>query len=655
MTSDISNTTTTGNNNNNNMNDDSTIIETDRVFISYNPISRLHNLNNCEIINELGTGYFSKVKKGFVYSCNKLVAVKILNKSFENNNLIINNEIKIFKLINNKNNNIIKLFEIINDIKSKKIYLVLEYCSIGEIKWHSNDIHAIKSIGPSQFTILRCREMFTDIIKGLKFLHDLNIIHRDIKPSNLLIDRYGTVKISDFGISKIISLSENNYLNFFNKTVGTPVFYSPEICLGNETWSIFNISKDDMNDNDSFLNIAFKSDIWALGITLFCVIFGKIPFYTKFELDLFEMIINNDPNYPTIDSIKLIQSDNEKIPNDEEYKMIKSLFLKLLKKNPLERPSINDLQNDPFVLPERYKSELVTQEALMNYDLDLSISEDFSEEEEKDNDNNNNNNNNYNDENPIFKNRAVDLPMCSSFSSLDSFYTESYFTNQPQQQPQQLDNGSYTLKRPNLKHSMSSNLMMTPLENVDTGSKRSASSTSSIVHFTSTKSNYTNQYNGIRSWTPEFISGTPSEIPSAMNIPLIGDLDNNDPNVLSINDQHSIKKSNDSLEQEQNIKRGDFFNTTTTNTSDNNKISNNNLISSSMSSFSSLQSSLSQENSELVMTSENVSLNNILIQPRGNYDLTPEKVDDVHESDDELFFEISPSKARRGRRGRTSN
>ena len=505
--------------------------------------------------------------------------------------------------------------------------------------------------------------MFTDIVKGLKFLHDLNIIHRDIKPANLLVDRNGTVKLSDFGVSKIISLSTKNYLTFFNKTVGTPAFYSPEICLGNDTWSFFNISKD---SDELFLKVGFKSDIWALGITLFCLVFGELPFYSEFDLGLFEMIINDEPSYPTIESIQSIQSDIEKIPNDEEYSAAKSLLLRLLKKNPLERPSIDDLLHDPFVLTERYIYDPVTQESLMNYS-NGSSSETFSDNDDDiEGDVEGDAENDAEKENMNVDNEVIDLPLTSSFASLDSYYTESYFMNQPKAQPpKQSDSNAYTLKRPNLRHSLSSNLMMTPLENVDSSSRRSLSSTSSIIHFTSTKSNHPNRYNGVRSRTPENLSRTQSETPSTIDIPQIGSLENKYQDVLPINEQHFMEKSEDSLEQERNIKIGNFFNNNNDNNSnnDNTKSSNNNLISSSVSSFSSFSSCLSQDNYHMAIPLANASilsmnrlpsLNNSLVLPRNDHILTPEKVDDTNESDSELFFEISPRKARRGR-GRTTN
>lgn len=640
------------------INNNDNITRTSKVKLSYNSVTKLQLLNNFEILNELGTGNYSKVKKGYDLSNEKFVAIKILNKSLKH--AIISNEIKILSLISNNCNNIVKLFEVINDKESNKIYLILEYCQGGEIKWHPSHTSGMQAQGPSQFSMIRCREMFTDILKGLKFLHDSNIIHRDIKPSNLLINSDGTIKISDFGVSMLLDNSNNAHLANLSKTVGTPVFYSPEICLGDETWSTFQLTPsgtelvdDDTAIKDIAYKMAFKMDIWALGITLFCLVFGKLPFYSQFEMDLFNKIINDEPAYPTMDEIQSMQPYISKIPDNQEYLAVRAILRNLLQKNPMDRPSVREIERDPFVLPPTYQHPLnyeprdcsMTNNNVINtFDPTKAPADDSVESPSY-----------YAEDNGI--NNMVDLPISSSFASLDSYYVESYIMNQPQENV----NASYTLKRPNLRQSLSSNLMMTPLDKVDSASRQSLSSTSSAIHFTSTKNTHPNRYcnSSIRSRTPDII---PSETPSTTNSTLMRDLDNN----YNYPDSHSISQSfmqisKNSSEQEQKIKKGNFFHGQ--NDKSNESFNVNKSINgvSSVSSMSSISSSLSRnvsqggggsisDNGSIILMNRLPSLcNSSTHTKRDSQGMTPDKNRDVQESDDELFFEISPRKARRGR------
>ena len=82
------------------------------------------------------------------------------------------------------------------------------------------------------------------ILKGLEYVHSHRILHRDLKSSNILITKSGILKLGDFGISKILELTGEKALT----TIGTPYYFSPEICL-NKPYS-------------------FKSDIWSVGCIL---------------------------------------------------------------------------------------------------------------------------------------------------------------------------------------------------------------------------------------------------------------------------------------------------------------------------------------------------------------------------------------------------
>ncbi|PNS14015.1 hypothetical protein CAC42_6528 [Sphaceloma murrayae] len=125
-------------------------------------------------------------------------------------------------------------------------------------------------------TMTACRESFRDTLLGLQYLHYQGIIHRDIKPPNLLQTRDYRTKISDFGVSylgrPIADLepdAESETDHDFDeakelaKNVGTAAFYAPELCF---------------TDTEDHPPIGKAIDVWALGVTLFCMIFARVPF-----------------------------------------------------------------------------------------------------------------------------------------------------------------------------------------------------------------------------------------------------------------------------------------------------------------------------------------------------------------------------------------
>lgn len=100
-------------------------------------------------------------------------------------------------------------------------------------------------------------------------VHDLGIIHRDIKPANLLLTKDQVVKISDFGTSFDAARDDPKSLM---ETVGTPAFFAPELCRSSATPPTRSM------------------DVWSLGVTLYCFVFGVCPFMAPTEYELFELI-----------------------------------------------------------------------------------------------------------------------------------------------------------------------------------------------------------------------------------------------------------------------------------------------------------------------------------------------------------------------------
>jgi len=96
------------------------------------------------------------------------------------------------------------------------LYLIVNYMNGGELFYHLRNV--------SKFNLETTKFYSAELLMGLKDLHDLNIIYRDMKPENILLNRKGHLKLTDFGLSKIILDDDRAY-----SLCGTPEYLAPEI------------------------------------------------------------------------------------------------------------------------------------------------------------------------------------------------------------------------------------------------------------------------------------------------------------------------------------------------------------------------------------------------------------------------------------------
>ncbi|CAI6500060.1 AIS_HP2_G0017530.mRNA.1.CDS.1 [Saccharomyces cerevisiae] len=386
---------------NNASNVSSRIKETKKVKLSYNPLTKRQILNNFEILGTLGNGQYGKVKLGRDLDTGRLVAIKILNR-FEKRsgyslqvkmeNPRINQEVEVMKRCHHEN--VVELYEILNDPESAKVYLVLEYCSRGPVKWCPENQLEIKAVGPPILSFQQARNIVSDVVSGLEYLHSQGIIHRDIKPSNLLISSNGTVKISDFGVSILTAAESTNIQSSHepilkSKTFGTPAFFAPELC-----------------STETYCCRSSAIDIWSLGVTLYCLLFGTLPFNANSGLELFDNIINKPLDFPSYEEILKHDSSDVTI---EEYRDAKDLLYKLLEKNPSRRISLAETKTHPFMCRYDNNAAPVVTPLLADPETfrELKISPPSS----------------------CKKVELLNLPVNSSFASLDSLYMEDFDHN----------------------------------------------------------------------------------------------------------------------------------------------------------------------------------------------------------------------------------
>ncbi|GMM34042.1 hypothetical protein DASC09_013670 [Saccharomycopsis crataegensis] len=379
-----------------------------KVDISLNQLTGHKLLNNIEIIKKLGSGQYGKVILGKDLVGNRFVAIKELsryskykllkkkNKVNRNNEKIDDNdddfperirqEVNSMKKCQNLSPNIIKLYSVFNDVRYSNVFLVLEYCYQGEIKWMSNSVESDNTCKTLDDLI----RILKEIINGLEFLKIHCIIHRDIKPSNLLIDHKGNVKISDFGSSYIVdeNIPISEQQGKLNQTVGTPMFLAPELCNTRKFQDdvSVNSSTDSINDsivyNNSIIQkereaqeeedyepiiLDYKLDIWSFGVTIYCLLFNCLPITADHEYEVYSKITHDTIEYPeTSLLLNDANSDQQKKYKDNLNfsRMVNFLQHHALIKNPNKRASVESLKLHDIFDASNFNNEIERHEFL---------------------------------------------------------------------------------------------------------------------------------------------------------------------------------------------------------------------------------------------------------------------------------------------------
>uniref|UniRef100_A0A3B1JYG5 Calcium/calmodulin-dependent protein kinase kinase 2-like n=1 Tax=Astyanax mexicanus TaxID=7994 RepID=A0A3B1JYG5_ASTMX len=211
-------------------------------------------------------------------------------------------EIAILKKLDHPN--VVKLVEVLDDPSEDHLYMVFELVKQGAVM----EVPTDKPLNEDQ-----SRFYFQDLLRGIEYLHYQKIIHRDIKPSNLLVGEDGHVKIADFGVSNQFEGADA----LLTSTVGTPAFLAPET-----------LSETRKNFSGKAL------DVWAMGVTLYCFIFGVCPFMDERILSLHQKIKTQPVELP----------EHADVSDD-----LKDLLFKMLDKNPETRITVPQIKVHPWV------------------------------------------------------------------------------------------------------------------------------------------------------------------------------------------------------------------------------------------------------------------------------------------------------------------
>lgn len=262
---------------------------------------------------ELGHGGFAYVYRVTQNNTNREYAIKVISKQFLNSKgketfEKLKNEMKIQRALNHPN--IVRSKIAFSD--EFNYYIVLEYCpgkSIRDYLRKNEQGHLSES---------ETRRILRDVISGLIYLHNKNIVHHDIKLENFIIGMNGKIKIADFGLSTI--LKDNDQKQY--TICGTTNYFSPEM-----------LKKE---------GCGFEADIWAIGVAAFIMLTGRPPFGNLKKEIIYENIKGGVYNFPS--NIQL---------SFEAKSFIKSI----LRVDPIERPTAMNLLSHPFLT--KFDTELI--------------------------------------------------------------------------------------------------------------------------------------------------------------------------------------------------------------------------------------------------------------------------------------------------------
>lgn len=221
-----------------------------------------------ELGRPLGEGQFGKVKAAVDTVTGERFAVKIIRKAAIKSGkdvATVKKEVNFMKMLSH--NNVLKLFDTLED--NEKLYMVLELAAGGDL--------FDKIINTGGFTEQDACRFFNQLIDGLEHCHEKGIIHRDLKPENLLLDLNDVLKISDFGLSSILTTTGQ----LLQTHCGSEKYAPPEI----------------MQNTNPYHGPPI--DIWASAVILYIMVGGAFPFVEATpKCDLYQSLVEGKFVWP---------------------------------------------------------------------------------------------------------------------------------------------------------------------------------------------------------------------------------------------------------------------------------------------------------------------------------------------------------------------
>ena len=219
-----------------------------------------------ELQEIVGVGGMAVVYKAYDNLENKTVAVKILKEEYTGNEEFLRrfiNESKAIAVISHPN--VVKVYDVsFGDLIQ---YIVMEYIDGITLKEYIDRSGPLSWNEAVQFTL--------QILRGLQHAHDKGVVHRDIKPQNIMVLPDGVIKVADFGIARF---ARSEQVTITDKAIGSVHYISPEQAKGEKT--------DE------------KADLYSVGVMLYEMLTGKLPFQAESAVSVAIMQLQKDPTPP---------------------------------------------------------------------------------------------------------------------------------------------------------------------------------------------------------------------------------------------------------------------------------------------------------------------------------------------------------------------
>jgi len=254
-----------------------------------------HILGNYEIFEEVGRGGMGIVYRALDLSLDRVVAVKILRDDLRSQPQIVtrfSREAKAAASLDHAN--IVQIYSVGNEDGTP--YIAMEFV----------DAVPLSTLMQRE-ACLSCDQALdiaAQVASALSCAHDAHVVHRDIKPPNILVTDRGRAYVTDFGIAKILTMDD--HLTVDGSRLGTPHYMSPERCKNGE--------------------LTGSSDLYSLGVLLFQMLAGRLPYEASSSVELIRSIVYNPPT-----RLRHYRGD---LPDDVER-----LVAWMIEKQPRHRPA----------------------------------------------------------------------------------------------------------------------------------------------------------------------------------------------------------------------------------------------------------------------------------------------------------------------------
>ncbi|MBL7575272.1 serine/threonine protein kinase [Peptoniphilus asaccharolyticus DSM 20463] len=262
--------------------------------------------NRYEILEKIGTGGMGDVYKAHCHKLDRIVAIKVLKAQYnDDNNFIRKFKRESLAAASISHPNIVSIYDVgTEEVDSEKVhYIVMEFIDGKTLK----ELIADEGKIPEK----RALNYLAQITEALKVAHNKGIVHRDIKSQNIMVTKDYRVKVTDFGIARV---ADNATVTATNAIMGSVHYFSPEQARGSK--------------------VDHRSDIYSLGIVMFEMLTGRVPF---------------DADNPVSVALMQVQG-NMPIPSTvvpDISKETDSIVLKMTQKDPDDRyADVSELMKD---------------------------------------------------------------------------------------------------------------------------------------------------------------------------------------------------------------------------------------------------------------------------------------------------------------------